>query len=74
MFTNIEAYIALVFFMSSYVLIDSGMRYADMEMRIILETRKERAIYEARLKALKNPPKAPIAVQKRISTVTSKCA
>ena len=70
-FTNLESYIALIFFMSSYVLIDSGMRYASMEMRVLLESRKERALYEAKLKALKNPVKNN-AIRKRISNVPSK--
>ena len=37
LFVNAETYMSLVFFMSSYVLIDSGMRYAGMEMRALLE-------------------------------------
>ena len=37
LFENIESYFALVFFMSSYVLIDCGMRYASIEMRVLLE-------------------------------------
>lgn len=71
LFENIESYFALVFFMSSYVLIDCGMRYASIEMRVLLEQRKLRHLYEAKLKELKNPPKNT-AIRKRISTVTSK--
>ena len=71
LFVNVETYVSLIFFMSSYVLIDSGMRYAGMEMRVLLEQRKERAIFEAKIKDLKNPKKNK-AVKKRISQVTSK--
>ena len=71
LFVNVETYVSLIFFMSSYVLIDNGMRYAGMEMRVLLEQRKERAIFEAKMKELKNPKKNK-AVKKRISQVTSK--
>lgn len=39
LFTNVESYVALFFFMTCYVLIDTGMRYAGIEMRVLLETR-----------------------------------
>lgn len=38
--------------MTSYVLIDIGMRYTSMEINAIMERRKTRAIYEAKLKDL----------------------
>ena len=37
LFVNVETYVSLIFFMSSYVLIDNGMRYASMELRALLE-------------------------------------
>ena len=69
LFENALTYVALIFFMSSYVLIDTGMRYASLEMKVILERRKDRSNYEAKLKALKNPKKNT-AVQKRISNMS----
>ena len=65
LFTFSMAYVLLFFFMSSYVLVDSGMRYASMEINAILERRKERAEYEAMLKkrSLKG-----ITVQRKITT------
>ena len=48
--TFAQTYAILIFFMFSYVLVDSGMRYASMEINAILERRKEREEYEARMR------------------------
>ena len=40
-------YVCLTFFMSSYILVDTGMRYAKIEINNLLSRRKERAEYEA---------------------------
>lgn len=47
LFGSWEAYGALYFVMCSYVLIDNGMRYANIEVTQLMEQRKERAILEA---------------------------
>lgn len=46
LFQTSEAYITLAFAMSSYVLVDVGMRYASLEIKSLMEQRKERAEYE----------------------------
>ena len=40
LFGSMETYAAMAFIMFSYVLIDSGMRYANIEVTAIMEQRK----------------------------------
>lgn len=56
--------------MSSYVLVDAGMRYASLEINSLMEQRKERDEYEAWLKAIRN--KKSTVIETQINPVKSK--
>ena len=57
LFINSKTYMSMVFFMSSYVLVDYGMHYTSIEVRSMSERRKTRALYEAKLKEIQKTKK-----------------
>ena len=71
LFTFAETYLTLFFFTCSYILVDSGLIYAGMEINAIMDRRKERALIEAKLKAMANPNKGA-AITRRLTKMESK--
>lgn len=50
LFSSFETYMVAFFIMFSYVLIDSGMRYGNIEVNALMEKRKERALVEIKIR------------------------
>ena len=71
LFTFAETYFTLLFFMCSYILVDSGLIYAGMEINAIMDRRKERALIEAKLKAM-TASKKGAAITRRLTKMESK--
>jgi hypothetical protein len=71
LFINPVTYVLLAFFMYSYVLVDSGMRFTSVEVNMIMERRKERALYEAKIKEF-GMRKRDTVIKTRINTIKSK--
>ena len=57
--------------MCSYILVDSGLIYAGMEINAIMDRRKERALIEAKLKAM-SASKKGAAITRRLTKMESK--
>ena len=70
LFTFAETYFTLLFFMCSYILVDSGLIYAGTEINAIMDRRKERALIEAKIKALSNKG---AAITRKLTVMESKC-
>jgi len=71
LFVNLKTYISLAFFMSSYVLVDSGMRFTSIEVKSMSDRRKTRALYEAKLKEIEKMKK-DTSIKIQIKTIKSK--
>ena len=69
LFSYPETYFALFFFISSYILIDVGMKFASIEINVLMEKRKEKALYDAKIKQAKKPKNN---IQRRMTTVLGK--
>lgn len=71
LFVNSKTYISLAFFMSSYVLVDSGMRFTSIEVKSMSDRRKTRALYETKLKEIEKIKK-DTSIKTQINTIKSK--